>query len=64
MTELVPEARGSMMATSLALMEMAHGTGAFLGPRLFNGNILVISLGAAAQLLMAIVVLLRGVRRI
>lgn len=63
MSELAPEARGSMMASSLVATEGGNGTGSLLGTMLLDVGILGVSMGSAALVGLGALVLYRGVRR-
>jgi len=63
MSELAPEARGSMMASNLAVIETANGLGILFGSLLFNVGILGVSLVSALLVSLAALSLYRGVQR-
>jgi predicted MFS family arabinose efflux permease len=62
MTELVPSARATLLATNIAASAVGRGLGAFVGPYLFEAGLFANSVFAAAIAVLALVVLTLGVK--
>jgi predicted MFS family arabinose efflux permease len=62
MTELVPDARATMMAGNLTAAALGRALGALIGPTLFTIGLLANSTAAAGLAALALVILIRFVR--
>ncbi len=62
MTELVPSARATLLASNLAASAFGRGLGAFIGPYLFEYSLFANTIFSAAVAVLALVVLILGVR--
>lgn len=62
MTELVPSARATLLASNLAASALGRGLGAFIGPFLFEYSLLANTIFAATVAVLALTVLVLGVK--
>jgi predicted MFS family arabinose efflux permease len=62
MTELVPTARATLLASNLAASALGRGLGAFIGPYLFDIALIANTVFSAAVVVIALIVLSLGVK--
>ena len=64
MTELLPEARATLMAFNVAALSLGRAIGAFLAPRLYGMSFIAVAVGAAVFNLAALIAVIRLRRRL
>jgi predicted MFS family arabinose efflux permease len=62
MTELVPSARATLLASNLAASALGRGLGAFIGPSLYDFGLLANAVFAAGVAILALAVIILGVK--